>query len=209
MPQKSQNTSQEDKDTKKKAPPSRAETAERIRRATATRQREMRTKFSALAADELIINDIAFGNIPSTSISVINEADTVVTETLRTEAPHIQPKGKDVATVSLQLMFKEGHEQIVTLRRLMAELLHSPFVFLENNKVRQALFAPHAGKEGSILETMAFVLHLGSLSISQQLPGVIILDLQLSEFNYKPFSKHFWYSSTIAGIPTNFQGEKK
>lgn len=230
MPQKPQNTSQDteqptsdyweegqkdwsepqqSKPKSKPKPPLEPSPAEERARATINRQRELRAEFSLLPADDLIINDIIFRNIPSTSVSVECEADIEITETLRTEAPHIQPKGRDTATVSVQLMFKEGYEQTVTLRRLMGELLHSPFVFLENNKVRQALFAPRAGKEGSLLETMAFVLHFGSLSISQQLPGVIILDLQLSEFNYRPFSRHFWYSSTIAGIPTGPQGGER
>jgi len=172
------------------------------------RQKDVREEFSDLPADVLVINDILFRDVPMTAISIENEADIAVTETLRTEAPHIQPKGRDSAVVSLQLMFREGHEQTVTLRRLMAELQHSPFVFLENNKVRQTLFASRAGKTGPVLETMAFVVHFGSLSISQQLPGTIVLDLQLSEFNYKPFSEHFWYSSTIAGIPTEMRGAR-
>lgn len=202
MPKQSKDAAKDSKQKKVERP------VETVRKLTEKQERRIRGDFARLPADALIINDIYFENVPATSVTVQNEADIEVTETLRTAAPHIQPKGRDAAMVTIQLIFKEGREQTRTLRRLIGEFLHCPFVFVENNKIRQTLFAPTAGEYSSVsTESMAFVLHFGSLSISQKMPGVIILDLQLSEFNYKPFSNHFWYSSTVSGLPVKFTEE--
>lgn len=165
-------------------------------------QAALREEFLRLPADYLIINDLVFDNIPPSAISIEIETDIEVIETLRTTTAAIEPKGRGMATASIQLMFPEGPAQMVTLRRLMAELLHHPFVFVENNKIRQALYPPLSSElsaGGGSAETMVFVLHFGSLSISDQMPGVLMLDLQLAEFNYKPFSHHFWYGTTVHG----------
>jgi len=203
MPKKSKDIASNSKSKKKQDSP-----AKTLHSLVESQERNIRGDFARLPADALIINDIYFEGVPATSVTVQNEADIEVTETLRTAAPHIQPKGRDAAMVTIQLIFKEGSEQTQTLRRLMGELLHCPFVFVENNKIRQTLFAPAARENSSVsTDSMAFVLHFGSLSISQKMLGAIILDLQLSEFNYKPFSNHFWYSSTISGIPVKFVEE--
>lgn len=167
-------------------------------------QRSVRSSFSGLPADFLVINDLVFSDIPATAISIENSADVSVIETLRTQTATAQPKGRGNGIVSIQLLFNHGRPQTDKLRRLMAELLHNPFTFIENNKIRQALYAPTIeDRQNGIsinTETMAFVLHFGSLSISEQMPGVIVLDLQFAEFNYKPFSHHFWYGTLIHGI---------
>lgn len=169
-----------------------------------------RSNFARLPADFLIINDLIFEDIPATAISIQSEADVFVAETLRTQSSTIEPKGRGTGLVSIQLIFDNKKEPLSKLKRLMAELMHNPFVFIENNKVRQTLAAPVLedveNGAGINTETMAFVLHMGSLSISEQMPGVIVMDLQLAEFNYKPFSHHFWYSSKVHGLEVEVEG---
>jgi hypothetical protein len=143
-----------------------------------------------LPSDFLVINDIVFDSVPATSIKINNVSDVFVAETLRTSSPVVEAKGQEVGFVNFTLAFKEGSEQTVVLRRLIAELIHHPFVFIENNKVRESL-CPSSDAN------MIFVLYTGAMRVSADQPGTVYLDLQLASFNYAPFSKHFWYNAKL------------
>lgn len=168
--------------------------------ATANTAREARTMFADLPSDTLIINHITLENVPATAISIEIQEDIFIAETLRTSSPIVHPEGGTIETVTISLSFSEGDEQSDTLRKLMASLLFCPYIFVENKRIREALFPSNN------TDTMIFVLHSGSLQASQDIPGVVILNLQLARFNYKPFSNHFWYN---AYLPGTFEIESK
>ena len=147
----------------------------------------LRSELKKLPSDFLIINDVAIHGAAVVSINVSTSADMFIGETLRTSAPVIQTKGTSMDYVNISVKFPNGRAQQLQLRRIMGILLKHPFVFIENNKVRESL--------GIESETMMFVLHHGSVSADTKQIGVITLNLQLATFNYKPFSNHFWFNA--------------
>lgn len=143
-------------------------------------------------SDFLIINDVPISGAAVSSISVHTDADISIVETLRTSSPIIEPKGTGLDVVTISLAFPNGKAQSVFLKRIVAEIIRHPFVFIDNIKIRDAI--------GYGTKTMIFALHSASLRSGGEAVGVIFLDMQLSIFNYKPFSNHYWYNSVLPGL---------
>jgi hypothetical protein len=154
---------------------------------------DVRDQFREIFPDDfLVINDIVLNEVPTSAVRVQTKGDVFVAETLRTHAPAIDTHGRADVTVAITLAFKEGEPQQITLRRLVAELMHHPFAYVENNKIRQSSALSYG-------ETMIFVLESGTLRSGGDAIGTIFLDLLLHSFNYKPFSNHFWYNTFLPG----------
>jgi len=151
--------------------------------------------FKALPDSFLIINDIYFTNIPLTSINYESLGDVFIGETLRSSAPVIDSEGRQDFVLHLSLPFPPGEAQAIKLKRLMAELTQHPLVYIYNNDIKRKL-----GIEES--ETTMFILESGSLRSTTETVGLIILDLQLHYYNYKPFSKHFYFNAKLPGFIT-------
>ena len=145
---------------------------------------------STFPDDFLIINDIYLTNVPTASINISSPTDTFVAETLRTRSPIVTSKGRQDFIVNISLVFKPGEPQQVKLRRLIAEITRVPFVFIHNNKISQSLNVPE-------FESLIFVVEAGSIRSTTETVGVIILDLTMHLFNYKPFSKHFYFNAYL------------
>lgn len=143
-------------------------------------------------SDFLIINDVPISGAAVSSISIQTDADVFIAETLRTSSPIIEPKGTGLDVVTISLSFPNGKAQSVFLKRIVAEIIRHPFIFIENTKIRDAI--------GYGTKTMIFALHSASLRSGGEAVGLIFLDLQLSIFNYKPFSNHYWYNSVLPGL---------
>jgi hypothetical protein len=156
-------------------------------------ERINKVAFDTFPDDFMIINDVYFTNIPTNSIKMQSITDVFVGETLRTPAPVISSEGRQDFILNLSFSFKPGNEQSKKLKRLMAEITKHPLVFIHSNKIKKALNA-------SEFETTMFILEAGSLRNSVESVGLIILDLQLHYFNYKPFSNNFYFNSRIAGF---------
>lgn len=181
-----------DSDFSKKLPPSEAgKEARAIAGEQKVREAEIRDSFSSTDPDFLVINDVPIIGASIDSISVQTDPDIFVAETMRSSAPIIQSHGTGLDMVNISLSFPQGDPQVKYLRRIVAESIKHPFIFVENQKIRQALAVED--------ETMIFALHNGSIRSAAGQTGVVHLDLQLARFNYKPFSKHFWYNSDLPG----------
>lgn len=155
----------------------------------------IRTKtLSDASSDFLVINDVPLSNVAVSSINIKTDADVFVAETLRASKPIIEPKGSGLDMVDISVSFPNGSSQTKYLRRIVSQIIKHPFVFIENTKIREAI--------GYDYRTMMFALHNASLRSGGEAVGVIFLDLQLSIFNYKPFSNHFWYNSYLPGYKT-------
>lgn len=151
--------------------------------------------------DFLIINDVYLTNVPTASISMSSPTDVFVAETLRTSAPVVASKGRQDFIVNLSLPFKPGEAQQEKLRRIIAEITKNPFTFIYNNKIRKALNIDE-------FESLIFVVEAGALRSTTETVGLIILDLTMHLFNYKPFSKHFYYNAYLGkeNLPEGKQG---
>jgi hypothetical protein len=153
---------------------------------------QLRKNFlSDARSDFFVINDIPISSGAVSSISVQTDSDVFVAETLRSNAPIVEPKGTGLDMVSVSMSFPNGTAQTNYLRRIIAEIIRHPFVFIENIKIREAIGYNH--------HTMIFALHNASLRSGGEAVGLIFLDLQLSIFNYKPFSNHYWFNANIPG----------
>lgn len=148
--------------------------------------------FSTYPDDFLIINDIYFTGVPTTSINFESNSDAFIAETLRTPAPITSSEGREDFVLSLSLVFKPGKEQRETLRRLIGELSRHPFAFIYNNRIKKAL---NFGE----FETTIFALETANIRSTGDSVGVIALDLTFHLFDYKPFSNHFYYNARLAG----------
>ena len=167
-------------------------------------EREARIRFSemdqtrGLPDDFLVLNDLTFENVPTAAIRTEAKADVFVGETLRTKAPVVDTSGRAATTVTITLAFDEGRPQQEKLRRLVGEIMHHPFVFVENRKIRDDCAF-------SSTKTMVFVLESCTLRSGGAAVGTIFADLVLHTFNYKPFSNHFWYNAYMPGQRTRAQ----
>lgn len=148
--------------------------------------------FRAFPDDFLIINDVYLTDVPTASISIQSKTDVFVAETLRSPAPVVVSEGKDNMMIQISLVFPPGLPQTRDLKRIMSTLLVNPFVYIHNNRIKKAL-----GVEE--LDTTMFALESGNLRSTGETVGVIILDLVLYFFNYKPFSKHHYYNAKMYG----------
>jgi uncharacterized protein YcbK (DUF882 family) len=140
----------------------------------------------------LIINDVYFPNVPIAAMSIEAATDVFVGETLRSQAPVIDSEGRQDFILRLSLPFAPGQTQAETLKRLMAQLIKHPFVFIHNNDIKQKLDVDES-------EITIFILEAGTLRSTTETVGLIVLDLQLHYFNYKPFSRHFYYNAKLPG----------
>jgi hypothetical protein len=144
--------------------------------------------------DFLILNDIVMSDIPTNSVSLDSEGGVMVAETLRSRAPVVSATGVQDIILHIVLSFNEGESEFAKLRRLIGELQHHPLVYIYNNKVRKSL-----GISDPTITTM-FILESGTLRPDPDTVGVIVLDLTLHYFNYKPFSHHFWYNTNLPWV---------
>lgn len=140
----------------------------------------------------LVINDVFLTNVPTAAISIEAPTDVFIGETLRSPAPVIESEGRQDFILRLSLIFPPGEAQAKKLRRIMSQITKHPFVYIYNNDIKQKLNVPED-------ETTIFVLEAGSLRSTRETVGVIVLDLQLHYFCYKPFSKKFKYNAYLPG----------
>lgn len=149
--------------------------------------------FKAFPDSFLIINDLYFPNVPLSSINYESPGDVFVGETLRSPAPVVESEGRQDFILHLSLPFPPGDSQAIQLKRLMAELTQHPLIYIYNNDIKKKLGVPED-------ETTMFILESGSLRSTMETVGLVILDLQLHYYNYKPFSKHFYFNATLPGF---------
>ena len=153
---------------------------------------ESANKFDVFPDDLLIINDIYLHDVPTASISINSATDVFVGETLRSKAPVVESEGHQDFVLNLNLIFPPGPVQQYKLRRLMAQLKNNPYTFIYSNNVKKKLGVSKS-------ETTIFVLEAANMRSTAETVGVITLNLQFHYFNYKPFSKHYWYNTLFSG----------
>lgn len=152
-------------------------------------------QFKAFSDNVIILNDLFFYDVPISSIQFKTPSDVGIFETLRSPSPIVTSQGKRDIIINISLAFPPGEAQTKKLRRLMAEITQHPFVFVHNNTIKQKLNVDE-------FETTIFAVEAGSIRSTRDTVGLIMLDLQLHYFNYKPFSKHFYYNTRMPGFST-------
>ncbi len=159
-----------------------------------------------LGLDTLQIHDILFAMptdlTPPTSIRIDKDMVNYKWHTLRTSEVQKVTSGHSTARIYLSLYFV-GLEAINNgLRRLLAVFNGLPFVYIENSFIRNNLVP--AEKEQ---RNMACSLVSIAVRTEPQTPNVLVADLTLLWFNYKPFATDFhfrksWNSVHDAPITT-------
>lgn len=147
--------------------------------------------------DTLQIGDILFAmpsNLPPPqAIQITDEIVNFKWQALRTQEPFKVASGLGSKRIGITLYFV-GLEQINTgLIRLIATFDTVPFVYIENEFVR-ATVSPNSD------ENIAVSLISLSMRTEQGLTNVIAVDLELSVFNYYPYSPHFWFREKYDSI---------
>jgi len=150
------------------------------------------SSFSTFPDSFLIVNDIYFTDVPTAAISIDSQTDVFVGETLRSPAPVIDSEGRQDFVLRLSLPFPPGEAQSIKLKRLVSQISKHPFLFIYNNNIKQKLDVPEN-------ESTVFVLEAATLRSTQETVGLIVLDMQLHYFNYKPFSKHYYFNTALPG----------
>jgi len=151
------------------------------------------TSLSMFPDSYLILNDIVLTGVPTAAISIEAAADVFVGETVRSQAPVIDSEGRQDLILRLSLSFPPGEAQANKLKRLVAEASKHPFIFVYNNDIKQKLDLGES-------DTTIFVLEAATLRSTTGTVGLIVLDMQLHYFNYKPFSNHFYYNARLPGF---------
>ena len=134
-----------------------------------------------------VINDVSLKIAPT--MIQLNEQDlTYSWKTLRTKSTAKMASGHTKKVIHVQIPFKS--EMILDLHRLLVEFRHSPFMFIENRYLREVL-CPEWGPNNN--QKMAFTLRNANVQPAAGLTDVWILDLQLSWFNYFPYTNNWLY----------------
>jgi hypothetical protein len=153
--------------------------------------------------DLLEINDIKFSMpsklTPPSVIRIDKQHVNYKWQTLRTTASQKVSSGHANTRISMSLYFV-GRDAINTgLRRLVATFKTLPFVYIENAFLRSNLLPAFSGEGETTdiladnIDSMACSLVNMTIRTEENLPNVLVADLDLMWFNYKPYSGGFWF----------------
>jgi hypothetical protein len=158
---------------------------------------EKRARFAAdinkiSAEDRFIINDVQLV-IPPTAIRIDKQNTHYKWHTLRSNHPAKVKSGHGQIQVSLSIYFVGAKAINEGLRRLVVELEHSPFAYVDNRYLRDNI-APGTNNN------MAFTILDFTVRTEPGLVDALVLDLDMTWFNYFPFSRNFHYRETWESI---------
>ena len=139
------------------------------------------------------INDIVL-RIPPSQISVHKEDMFWQWKTLRTKQSTKVPSGRGICHVQIQVVFTP--DLLLTLHRLVVQFKHSPFCWIENLYLRDAI-VPH----WPVSQYMAFTLSSINISSMKGNPGSFIAELDLRWFNYFPYTSNFLFKDEWKTYP--------
>jgi len=153
----------------------------------------------ALGLDTLQIHDLVFAMpkqlTPPTLIRIDKDMINYRWNTLRTKELQKVTSGHSTARIYLQLYFV-GLDAINNgLRRLLTVFNTLPFVYVENSFIRKNLVSSEAEQCN-----MACSLLTMSVRTEPQTPNVLVADLTLLWFNYKPYAVDFWFRKSWNSI---------
>jgi hypothetical protein len=151
-------------------------------------------KIPEMGLDTLQIHDLIFALprdlTPPTSIRIDKDMINYKWHTLRTSEVQKVTSGHSTARIYLSLYFVGLKAINSGLRRLLAVFNGLPFVYVENSFIRNNL-APSGDKEEK--RNMACSLVNISVRTEPQAPNVLVAELTLLWFNYRPFATNFWF----------------
>jgi hypothetical protein len=140
------------------------------------------------AEDTFIINDVTLA-IPPTAIRIDKQNIHYKWHTLRSSHPAKVKSGHGQIQVSLSIYFVGTKAINEGLRRLVVQLEHSPFAYVDNRYLRDNI-APGTNNN------MAFTILDFTVRTEPGLVDALVLDLDMTWFNYFPFSRNFMYRET-------------
>lgn len=151
-------------------------------------------KLENAGQDTLQIGDLIFGMpntkdgalTPPIAINTAKQAINYKWQTLRTDTSVKVASGKSNARISFSLYFVGMSAINSGLRRLIATFNSLPFVYVENSFIRANLAPDNWGN-------MACSLVGLNIRTEQGLTNVLVADLDLLWFNYKPYANNFWF----------------
>lgn len=140
--------------------------------------------------DTFIINDIKL-TIPPTAIQVVKEARNLRWDLIRAKEPVQVKTGHASVLITLQVEFV-GLQSIEKLRRLAAEISLTPFVYLENDFLRQNLLPNNEGKPNMAGCVKRLIVNTNK-GDREHISATIVMDW----FNYLPYTSHFNFAKNI------------
>lgn len=150
-------------------------------------------KIPEMGRDTLQISDLIFAMpkelTPPTSIRIDKDMINYRWHTLRTSKVQKVTSGHSTARIYLSLYFVGISAINNGLRRLLATFSGLPFVYVENSFIRNNL----APKNDTQKRNMACSLVNIAVRTVPQTPNVLVADLTLLWFNYRPFATDFWF----------------
>lgn len=142
--------------------------------------------------DTIQIGDIIFGMpasddlAPPSVIRIDNRIYNYKWNTLRSKYTDKVPSGRSNARVAMSIYFIGQADIDSGLRRLIATFNSVPFVYVENKFLRSVL-SPKS------TENMAFSFVSLNVRTEPGLPTVLIADIDLLWFNYRPYAPDFLF----------------
>lgn len=130
-----------------------------------------------------VINDVDLKISPQW-ISIDEQYLTQQWRTLRSNTSTPMVHGSTKRVIQMAIPFKNVH--LLQLHRLLVEFRNSPFVYIENQYIRQQLVP-----EWNLFQNMMFTLRNATVSPAAGASDVWILQLQLSWFNYLPYNNNW------------------
>lgn len=140
------------------------------------------------AESRFVINDVTL-SVPPTAIRIDRNNVNYRWHTLRSKNPQKVKSGHGNIQVGLTIYFVGIKAIDEGLRRLLVQLEHHPFVYVNNTYLRDNII-PGSNRN------MAFTVLDFTVRTEPGLVDTLALDLDMTWFNYKPFSKDFTFRKT-------------
>lgn len=173
--------------------------------------------WSGVGPGKIQINDIVF-DLPPEKISITQHYRNLEIPLLRTKENSTLKSGRGEFLLHVPLLFVDHNNrpawQIINekLLPLIQQFRKTPFCLVENELVRKALFPgtydDNRGRRHALAKNMAFSMVNMTINTVEGLPGALEANLELSYFNYFPFSEKFtflrhWNSRTPVSLPAS------
>lgn len=139
------------------------------------------------------INDIDF-IVPPTSISVHKEGLNYSIKSLRTKSSVKIASGNGIYHVQVNITIPP--KELLSLHRLICQVKNNPFVYVENQFLKDSLEVDTQTDHGSQIDIYFTVMGL-NINNHPASPGSFIVELDLRYFNSKPYIENLSFFNDI------------
>lgn len=152
--------------------------------------------------DALILGHLLF-TIPPLAIRVKKGNITYRWKALRTKESIAVKSGNGECYIEIDLVFVGFHQIQTSLAELIALWKKVPFCFIENVHIRKMMIPDHPD------ESMAVCLENLVMDVVSGKPNTVYATLLTKWFNYRPYSRNFWFRKDWEPSQTNMPRQRQ